>query len=73
MKDGAVELDMVCNIGKVLSKDWGYVSKDIKTVVDIAHQKAAAKCEGDLRELLPRRRAQIELCKICGDGKMPTG
>ena len=58
IKDGkAVELDMVCNIGKVLSKDWAYVSRDIKAVVDVAHQ-AGAKGEGDLRELLPRRRAQ---------------
>src|SRR6266576_5083109 len=32
MKDGATELDMVVNIGKVLSKDWVYVSRDIKAV-----------------------------------------
>src|SRR6266576_2900896 len=32
MADGARELDMVVNIGKVLSKDWVYVSRDIKAV-----------------------------------------
>src|SRR5437764_7149033 len=28
--DGARELDMVVNIGKVLSKDWSYVAADIE-------------------------------------------
>src|SRR5512136_1685536 len=30
MDDGAVELDMVVNIGKVLSRDWAYVSDEIR-------------------------------------------
>ena len=30
--DGARELDMVVNIGKVLSKDWAYVAADILAV-----------------------------------------
>ena len=38
MKDGASELDMVVNIGKVLSKDWRYVSDDIRAVVDVGHR-----------------------------------
>src|SRR5881409_2001397 len=40
-KDGAVEIDMVINIGKALSSDWGYVERDIKVVCDEAHQHAA--------------------------------
>jgi len=32
--DGAVELDMVCNIGAVKSGDWNLVEQDIKAVVD---------------------------------------
>ena len=35
--DGAVELDMVINIGKLLSGDFDYVKNDIKQVVDVAH------------------------------------
>ena len=38
IKDGAVELDMVLNIGKLLSRDFEYVKNDIKAVVDIAHK-----------------------------------
>src|SRR5580704_5244559 len=37
MRDGAVELDMVVNIGKVLGKDWRYVADDIRAVVEVAH------------------------------------
>src|SRR6185369_6883930 len=39
--DGAVELDMVVNIGKVLSKDWAYVTQDIRAVVEAAHERKA--------------------------------
>jgi deoxyribose-phosphate aldolase len=40
-KDGAVEIDMVINIGKALSGDWGYVEEDIKAVCDEAHHRDA--------------------------------
>jgi len=39
IKDGAVELDMVVNIGKLLSRDFGYVNSDIKAVADAAHSQ----------------------------------
>jgi len=40
--DGALELDMVLNIGKLLDGDHDYVKKDIKAVVDVAHRHDAA-------------------------------
>lgn len=40
-KDGAVEIDMVINLGKALSGDWEYVEKDVKAVCDEAHQRGA--------------------------------
>jgi len=40
-RDGAVEIDMVINIGKALSGDWDYVERDIKAVCDEAHQRGA--------------------------------
>jgi deoxyribose-phosphate aldolase len=44
LADGATELDMVVNIGKVLSRDWDYVTADIEAVVKVAHrQKAIVK------------------------------
>ena len=38
IKDGALEIDMVLNVGKLKSRDFDYVKKDIKAVVDVAHK-----------------------------------
>ncbi|MCI0683193.1 MAG: deoxyribose-phosphate aldolase [Gemmataceae bacterium] len=65
MKDGAVELDMVVNVGKVLSKDWRCVTDDIRAVVETAHAGTALvkvifeNCflTDDLKQ---------RLCEICG-------
>jgi deoxyribose-phosphate aldolase len=40
-KDGAVEIDMVVNLGKALSGDWDYVERDIRAVCDEAHARGA--------------------------------
>lgn len=40
-QDGAVEIDMVSNIGKALSGDWTYVEDDIRSVCDEAHKRGA--------------------------------
>jgi deoxyribose-phosphate aldolase len=40
-RDGAVEIDMVINLGKALGGDWDYVERDIKAVCDEAHQHGA--------------------------------
>jgi deoxyribose-phosphate aldolase len=39
MEDGCQELDMVVNIGKVVSGDWDYVRQDVKAVIDAAHAR----------------------------------
>ena len=41
LADGASELDMVVNIGKVLGKDWRYVAEDVRAVVTVAHAEGA--------------------------------
>lgn len=43
MKDGAVELDMVLNIGWLLSAEFVRVEEDIKAVVDVAGDDALVK------------------------------
>ncbi|WP_300261109.1 deoxyribose-phosphate aldolase [Clostridium sp.] len=40
---GADEIDMVINIGRLKDKDYEYVEKDIKAVVDAADKKALTK------------------------------
>src|SRR5512138_2508614 len=40
-RDGAVEIDMVINIGKALSGDWDYVERDVRAVTTEAHKHGA--------------------------------
>ena len=40
-RDGAVEIDMVINVGKALSGDWDYVERDIAAVCKTAHRAGA--------------------------------
>src|SRR5262245_50722939 len=40
-RDGAVEIDMVINLGKALGGDWDYVERDIRAVCDEAHRHGA--------------------------------
>ncbi len=64
-RQGATELDMVVNIGKVLSGDWAYVEADIRAVVDAAHAAGAIVKVIFENDLLPDDSFKIELCRIC--------
>jgi len=66
MADGARELDMVVNIGKVLGKDWSYVARDIQAVVVAAHKRnALVKVIFENCFLTDEHKEQ--LCRICGE------
>ena len=66
LADGAVELDMVVNIGKVLGKDWRYVADDIRAVVEAAHRRQAlVKVIFENCFLADEHKEQ--LCRICGE------
>jgi deoxyribose-phosphate aldolase len=66
MKDGATELDMVVNIGKVLGKDWRFVAQDIRAVVESAHaRKALVKVIFENCYLADEHKEQ--LCRICAE------
>lgn len=41
LEDGAQEIDMVVNIGKVLSADWSYVEDEIGAIVGLGHEGGA--------------------------------
>jgi len=66
MADGATELDMVVNIGKVKSGDWKYVTKDIGDVVDAAH-RGKAKVKVIFENSMLFNEEKIKLCEICGE------
>jgi deoxyribose-phosphate aldolase len=66
MADGAVELDMVVNIGKVLSKEWGFVAADIRAVVETAHRRRAlVKVIFENCFLADEHKEQ--LCRLCAE------
>jgi deoxyribose-phosphate aldolase len=66
MDDGARELDMVVNIGKVLSKDWRYVADDIRAVVDAAHRRQAI-VKVIFENCFLEDAHKEQLCRICGE------
>jgi len=71
-KDGAVEIDMVINIGKALSGDWDYVERDVKAVCDEAHKHGAKVKVIFENDYLTKGGAglssdefKIKLCQLC--------
>lgn len=63
--DGATELDMVVNLGKVLSRDWKFMEKEVKAVVEIAHKESALLKIIFENDYIPSDEIKIELCGIC--------
>jgi deoxyribose-phosphate aldolase len=63
--DGAVEIDMVINIGKALGGDWDYVEKEIKAVTNTCHQNRAIVKVIFETDYLTRTDDKIKLCEIC--------
>ena len=68
LADGATELDMVVNVGKVLSGEWNYVADDIAAVVRVAHA-AGAKVKVIFENAFLKDEHKKELCKICGEAR----
>jgi deoxyribose-phosphate aldolase len=66
VKEGAGEIDMVINIGKALSSDWGYVSDEIRAI------NAAVVSRGTLLKVIFENDYLddahiISLCEICAE------
>jgi deoxyribose-phosphate aldolase len=64
--DGATELDMVVNIGKVLSQDWRYVADDIRAVVEAVHARQAL-VKVIFENCFLKDSHKEQLCRICGE------
>ena len=62
--DGAREVDMVVNLGKVLEQQWEYVENDIRSVVDTAREAGAITKVIFETGLLPSDALKIRLCEI---------
>ena len=63
--DGAVEIDMVINIGKALQEDWAYVEEEIKAITDISHKYGAITKVIFETDYITKDEHKIKLCEIC--------
>ena len=66
---GGTEIDMVVNVGKVLSGDWAYVANEIKEV------NAAVTARGAILKVIfendyLRDEHIIKLCEVCSDARV---
>ncbi len=64
-KDGAVEIDMVINIGKALQGDWDYIREEIQSVTDTCHHHGAIVKVIFETDFLSREADIVKLCEIC--------
>ena len=65
LDDGAVELDMVVNIGKVLSNDWDYISDEIRKINRLTVRRGALLKVIFENDFLTDDALKIKLCEIC--------
>ena len=71
-REGAVEIDMVVNVGKALSGEWDYVERDVQSVCEEAHRhgaKVKVIFENDYLTTggagLSSDEFKIKLCQLC--------
>ena len=64
IEQGCVEIDVVLNIGRLLSGDYEYVEKDPKAVVDVAHAKNVL-VKVILENAYLNDEQKIKACEIC--------
>jgi len=64
-KDGAVEIDMVINIGKALLGDWTYITDEIKSVTDVCHRNGAIVKVIFETDYVTKETDIVKLCQIC--------
>ena len=67
INDGAVEIDMVVNIGKVLDEDWEYIKNEIEAIHNSCKKGSAALKVIFENDFLPEDKLKIKLCEICSE------
>jgi deoxyribose-phosphate aldolase len=64
LADGGEELDLVCNISRVVSGDWDYVRSDLQAVIEVTHA-ADQKVKVIFENCYLTNAQKIRLCEIC--------
>jgi len=63
--DGAVEIDMVINIGKALQGDWDYIEEEIGAVTQKCHENGAIAKVIFETDYVTKKEDIAKLCEIC--------
>jgi deoxyribose-phosphate aldolase len=66
-RDGASDVDVVVNVGKVLSEDWDYVYADISAVLQVARAHGGIIKVIFETDYLPEDSLKVRLCAICSE------
>ncbi|MCU0450939.1 MAG: deoxyribose-phosphate aldolase [Bernardetiaceae bacterium] len=66
-QDGATEIDMVVNVGKVLGGDWAFVQAEIAQIQAACAQHGAILKVIFENDYLPEDSYKIRLCEICSE------
>ncbi|MDD2380284.1 MAG: deoxyribose-phosphate aldolase [Mariniphaga sp.] len=64
-RDGAVEIDMVINIGKALQGDWDYIENEIRAVTRKCHELGAIVKVIFETDYVSKKEDIKKLCGIC--------
>lgn len=64
-KDGAVEIDMVINVGKALQGDWAYIEKEIDSITNVCHELDAIVKVIFETDYVSEESDIVKLCEIC--------
>lgn len=68
--DGAREIDMVVNIGKVLGEDWDYIKREISAINAATVSRGAILKVIFENDYLQEDKYKIKLCEICNEIKV---
>ena len=63
--DGAVEIDMVINIGKALQGDWAYIEEEVGAVTQKCHENGAIVKVIFETDFVNKKEDIVKLCEIC--------
>jgi deoxyribose-phosphate aldolase len=70
IQDGAAEVDMVVNIGKVLQADWDYIDNELKAIHNICLKNKALLKVIFETDYITRDEGKIKLCELCSKHKV---
>lgn len=69
-REGATEVDMVVNIGKVLQEDWAYIDAELKAIHDTCMKHGAILKVIFETDYVTKAEHKIKLCALCSKHKI---